>query len=361
MPRPPLWTLALIGCAWLLAVGSLRAEETAAVGESMFSADQLEQLVAPIALYPDSLVAQILMASTYPLEIVQAARWRQDHPDLEGSELEQVLGDRQWDPSVKALTNFPDLLARMNDNLDWTQDLGDAVLAQEGEVMDAVQRMRHLARDAGNLETTEEQTVVVEEKIIVVEPATEVVYVPAYSPTVVYGTVWAPARWYYPFYGYPRAYWYPPGYAASNLISFSLGVAVGAAIWRNWNWGHCDWRRRGVTINNNFDFSRNINTRDIRIGNRAGGGKFSKWEHNADHRGGVRYRDKASKQRFERAGAAGRTPRIDRDSARGFDRSGTKDISRPGQGERKRPESRDRKTAQSRDLERPASGARDGV
>jgi hypothetical protein len=355
MPRLPLWTLALLGCAWLFVAGNLRAEETGGVAESLFSADQLEQLVAPIALYPDSLVAQILMASTYPLEIVQAARWRQDNSDLEGDELELALADQSWDPSVKALTNFADLLERMNENLDWTQDLGDAVLAQEGEVMDAIQRMRHLAKEAGNLETTEEQKVIVEEKIIVVEPAAEVVYVPAYSPTVVYGSVWVPTTWYYPFYGYPRSYWYPPGYAASNLISFSIGVAVGAAIWRNWSWGRCDWRRGGVTINNNFNFSRNINTRDIKIGNRAGGGNFSKWEHNAKHRGGVRYRDNASKQRFERAGEAGRTPRIDRDTARGFDRSAKQDRARPDGGDRKRPESRGLKATQSRDVKPKAT------
>ncbi len=350
MPRLPLWTLALLGCAWLLAAGNLRAEEPEVAAEPLFSPDQLEQLVAPIALYPDSLVAQILMASTYPLEIVQAARWRKDHDELEGDALEQALADQTWDPSVKALTNFADLLTRMNDNLDWTQDLGDAVLAQEGEVMDAIQRMRHLAKDAGNLETTEEQKVIVEEKIIVVEPAAEVVYVPAYSPTVVYGSYWAPATWYYPFYGYPRTYWYPPGYAASNIISFSIGVAVGAAIWRNWNWGRCDWRRGGVTINNNFNFSRNINTRNVKMGNRGGGGNFSKWEHKPSHRGGVRYRDNASKQRFERAGEAGRTPRIDRDTARGFDRAGKKDLAGPATADRKRSETRDRKTAESRDL-----------
>lgn len=349
MPRLPTGILFLIGCAWVFAAGVLHAGEQAADADSPFSADQLEQLVAPIALYPDSLVAQILMASTYPLEIVQAARWRKDHPDLKDSELEQALADERWDPSVKALTNFPDLLARMNDNLDWTQDLGDAVLAQQSEVMDAIQRMRRLAKDAGNLETTKEQKVVVQEKVILVEPATEVVYVPAYSPTVVYGSVWAPGIWYYPFYGYPRTYWYPPGYAASNFISFSIGMAVGAAIWRNWNWGHCDWRRGGVTINNNFNFSRNINTRDINIGNRSGGGNFSKWEHNSNHRAGVRYRDNATRQRFDRAGDSGRSPRIDRDTARGFDHKGTKD--RVGTSDRKRPEGRERQPREGRDLD----------
>ena len=131
-----------------------------------------------------------------------------------------------------------------------------------------------------------------QEKIIVVEPATEVVYVPAYSPTVVYGSVWAPATYYYPWYSYPSSYWYPPGYVASNIISFGVGMAVGAAIWGNWNWGHCNWRGRGVTINNNFNFSRNINTRNFKVN--KGGGRYSNWQHNVNHRGGVRYRDSSS-------------------------------------------------------------------
>jgi len=359
MRRLPLWTTVFFGCAWLLAFSEVRAQEQQAAPDSLFSPDQLEQLVAPIALYPDSLVAQILMASTYPLEIVEADRWRERNPDLEGADLEQALGDQRWDPSVKALTNFPDLLKRMSDNLDWTQDLGDAVLAQEGEVMDAVQHMRHIAYDEGNLKTTPEQKVIVQEKVIVVEPATEVVYVPAYSPTVVYGSVWAPATYYYPWYSYPSSYWYPPGYVASNIISFGVGMAVGAAIWGNWNWGHCNWRGRGVTINNNFNFSRNINTRNFKVN--KGGGRYSNWQHNVNHRGGVRYRDSSTRQRYAKA-EGGRGARIDRDSARGFDRSGKRDLARVDSRDlkrdtrdRQRPESRDVKRPESRDVKRPES------
>lgn len=349
MRRLPLLTTILIGCAWFLALAEVRAEEEPAVGDPMFSSDQLEQLVAPIALYPDSLVAQIVMASTYPLEIVQAARWRDSNPELKDKDLEDALAAENWDPSVKALTNFPDVLKRMNDNLDWTQDLGDAVLAQEKEVMDAVQKMRHLAYDAGNLETTPEQKVIVEEKIIVVEPATEVVYVPAYSPTVVYGSVWVPATYYYPLYRYPASYWYPPGYAASNIISFGVGMAVGAAIWRNWNWGHCDWRRGSVNINNNFNFNRNVNTRNIKMGNKVGGGKYSRWEHKANHRGGVRYRDNSTKQRFAKAGGGSGKARIDRDAARGFDRGGKKDRARADNRDLKSPKTRDKQRFEGQD------------
>jgi hypothetical protein len=337
------------------------AQETGEIQQA-FASDQLEQLVAPIALYPDSLVAQILMAATYPLEIVQAARWREANPDLQGDDLEKALADHPWDPSVKALTNFPDVLKRMNENLDWTQDLGDAVLAQEQDVMDAVQRLRRYAHDEGNLETTPEQVVTVKEKVIVVEPATEVVYVPAYNPTVVYGSVWVPRTYYYPVYSYPPSYWYPPGYVASRVIAFGVGMAITAAIWDRWNWGHCDWRRGNITINNNFNFSRNINTANIRIGDRGRkDGKFSRWEHNAKHRGGVRYRDKSVRERYEKGGRD-RSARIDRDTARGFDRGGSRDKSRDlprGDRDSQRPSKRDREQAKTRDMQKPSLSDRE--
>ena len=173
MQRFPLWTTLLIG-TWLLVFSEVRAQAPKTAEQPTFSKDQIEQLVAPVALYPDSVVAQVLMASTYPIEIVQASRWREKNPKLKGNDLEQALASQSWDPSVKALTNFPDVLKDMSDNLDWTQDLGDAMLAQEKDVMDAVQHMRRLAYDAGNLKTTPEQKVVVQEKTIVVEPAKEV-------------------------------------------------------------------------------------------------------------------------------------------------------------------------------------------
>lgn len=354
MRHSTLWTIVFIGVAWISAQASAQAQGQGTAAAPAFSTDQIEQLVAPIALYPDSLVAQILMAATYPLEIVQAQRWREKNPDLEGKDLEQALASEQWDPSVKAVTNFPDVLKRMSDNLDWTQDLGDAVLAQEKAVMDAVQRMRRMAYDDGNLKTTPEQKVVVEEKIIVVEPATDVVYVPAYNPTVVYGSAWVPTTYYYPIYRHPASYWYPPGYAASNIISFGIGMAVGAAIWRNWNWGHCDWRRGSVTINNNFNFKRNVNTGNINIGNKVGGGRFSKWEHNPSHRGGVRYRDKSTQKRFTKAAREGsRSSRIDRNTARGFDRKGSKDLARAETRDAQRIDRRDEKRPRTRETRSP--------
>jgi hypothetical protein len=172
-----------------------------------FSKEQIEQLVAPIALYPDALVAQVLMASTYPLEVVQAARWSKENPKVTGKALEDAMQKQPWDPSVKSLAATPQVLAMMNDKLDWTQKLGDAFLAQQKEVMDSVQRLRSKALAAGNLKSGKEQKVTTEQEgnttIVKIEPANpEVVYVPVYNPAVIYGP------WPYP--AYPPYYYYPP-------------------------------------------------------------------------------------------------------------------------------------------------------
>jgi hypothetical protein len=162
-------------------------------GDKTFKQEELDQLVAPIALYPDSLLAQIFMASTYPLEVVLAGKWVKANPELKGDALTAALEKEDWDPSVKSLVNFPQVLDMMNEKLDWTQKLGDAFLAQQKDVMDTVQKLRAKAEAEGNLKTTEEQKVVVEKETqtIIIEPAkTEVVYVPTYNPTVVYGPWW---------------------------------------------------------------------------------------------------------------------------------------------------------------------------
>ena len=149
-------------------------------------------MVAPVALYPDPLLMQILIASTYPLEVVEADRWRRQHADLKGDALDKALEERDWDPSVEGLTEFPDLLKRMSENLDWTKDVGDAFLAQKDQVFEAVQRMRRRAQEAGTLQTTKEQTIVKEKETIVIQPADpQVVYVPTYPPTA-YGPSYAP-------------------------------------------------------------------------------------------------------------------------------------------------------------------------
>jgi hypothetical protein len=275
-----------------------------------FTPEQLEQIVAPIALYSDPLLTQTLMASTYPLEIVQAARWVQKNPTLKGDALEKALQDQTWDPAVKSICGLPEVLKRLDENLDWTQDLGDAFLADQAALMDAVQRMRQKAQDAGHLKTTEQQKVTQrEDKIIVIEPANpEVVYVPTYYPTAVYGS------WSYPYCYYPPMYpAYPPGYPA---FTFAVGVAWGAAMWGgcSWGWGHTD-----VDINidhhNTFvDRTESADRRADRQQNR-GDGKF---QHKPEHRQGVRYRDTATAQKFEGKGGAGVADRATRDAARGY-------------------------------------------
>src|SRR4030095_16091502 len=183
-------------------------------------------LAAPIALYPDSLVAQILIAATYPLEIVQADRFAKQNKNLKGDALTKALEQQKWEPSIKSLVNFPQVLTMMSEKLDWTQKLGDAFLADQKLVLDTIQSMRAKAQAAGNLKTTKEQIVIVEEKIIKIEPASpQVIYVPTYNPTVVYGA------WPYP--ASPPYSYYPPGYVATTAaFSFMAGAAVGAA------WGY---------------------------------------------------------------------------------------------------------------------------
>ena len=294
--------------------------------EDIFTPEQLEQLVAPIALYPDALLMQILMASTYPLEIVEADRWISKQPDLKGDALDKALLDKDWDPSVKSLTTLPSVLTQMSDNLDWTQDLGDAFLAQQNDLMDTVQIMRGKAYDSGNLQTTEQQQVTQNpDKIIVIQQASpEVVYVPTYSPTVVYGPTWG-----YPSYYYPAMYpYYPPGY---GLLAFGVGVAVGGAIWggANWGWGNNDVN---IDIDRHNEFNRNTNNNfngdrgqgdrgqgNRGQGNRGQGGKES-WQHDASHRKGVDYK---SKDVAQRNGASAGSNRVTKDQARGRSTSPT--------------------------------------
>jgi uncharacterized membrane protein YgcG len=202
--------------------------------------EQLQRLVAPIALYPDSLVAQILAASTFPDQIVEADRWVQQHQDLKGDALAQAVDQQPWDPSVKALTAFPTVLGNMDKNLSWTSSLGDAYYNQQQAVMDAIQVMRHKAEQAGNLKSTPQQTVAQQGPDVVIQPANpQVVYVPAYDPWAVYG---------YPVAPWP--YWYPyPGiWFGGPYLSFGIGFGVGFFGGFGWGWGHwgADWHGHGV-------------------------------------------------------------------------------------------------------------------
>src|SRR5262245_43498074 len=349
-----------------------------------FSAEEIEQIVAPIALYPDSLLAQVFMASTYPLEVVEAARFSRENPNLKDAALDAKLKDKTWDASVKSLVSFPQVLTMMDEKLDWTQKLGDAFLAQQKDVMDGVQRLRARAHAEGNLESNEQQKVTVQPapptEVNVQQAPTEVnvqqaptqvtveqappqvieqanpqvVYVPSYNPTVVYG------GWPYP--SYPPYAYYPPGYIAGSALWFGAGMAVGAAVWGDCDWGHGDV---DVDIDNYQNFNQNTSIdrgdrtnveggdrgeqggrgergeserasdrggdrggRNDRAADRGGnrGGKQS-WQHDPSHRKGSQYRDKATQQKYDRGGPKGAESR---EAFRGRAEQGRQQIAREG-------------------------------
>ena len=212
--------------------------------------EQLQQLVAPIALYPDSLVAQILAASTFPEQVVEADRWVQAHPDLKGDALGQAVDQQPWDPSVKALAAFPSVLGNMDKNLSWTSSLGDAYYNQQADVMDAIQVMRRRAQEAGNLKTTPQQTVTTQDSTISIEPADpDVVYVPAYDPWLVYGG---------PVMAWPGWYPYPGIWFGGPYLSFGIGFGIGWFGGFGWGWGHWgfDWHDRYAMYNHGRYYSR---------------------------------------------------------------------------------------------------------
>jgi hypothetical protein len=254
--------------------------------------EQLDSLVAPIALYPDPLLSQTLVASTYPLEIIQLQQWLEKNKNLKDQALADAVKKQDWDPSIQAMAALPAVVKQMADNITWTTDLGNAFLAQQDDVMDAVQRMRKKAKDGGNLKSSEQQKVetkVVEhQQVIVIEQASpEVVYVPSYNPTVVYGALAYP----YPPIAYP-----PPGYYAAGMaISFGVGIAMGAA-WGGGGWGYnCGWGgNNNININYNNNFVRNSNRQNV--SNRTGG--RGTWQHNPAHRGGAPYSNAATAKRF---------------------------------------------------------------
>ena len=212
--------------------------------ETAWSPDELNQLVAPIALYPDALVAQILAAASYPGEIDDADQWIQQRSDLKGEELAKAADSQSWDPSVKALTQFPSVLAMMNKNLSWTSALGDAYVSQPQNVLDAVQAMRQRAQQSGNLTSTPQEAVSTEGQTITIQPADpDVVYVPEYDPWDVYGE---PVEYYPGWVGDPEAF-------AGPGIAFGLGIGVGVFGGFGWGWHHwgADWRGHGVVYNHN--------------------------------------------------------------------------------------------------------------
>jgi hypothetical protein len=313
-------------CVWLLVLSLMVpaggfAQDTDPE-PPVFRQEELDQMLAPVALYPDPLLVQVLMAATYPLEVVQAARWVNQNPDLKDDNLAAALEQKNWDPSVKSLVNFPTVLAMMNDNLEWTQNLGDAFLGQKDEVMATVQTLRAKAQAQGTLKTTPEQVVVVEEESIVIEPADpQIVYVPAYNPFMVYGPWWYPE--------YPPYYYHPHGYAviSSGFVTFSVGVALGAA-W-GYAWGHPNWHGRHVYVNpaQNISINRYYHNHARQNNMYMSGHGHSEWRHDPVHRKGVEYRAPGMRQQF----GQGRTPGADtRKDFRGFDSGGQNQHRTPG-------------------------------
>jgi hypothetical protein len=274
--------------------------------------EQIDALVAPIALFPDDLLAQTLVASTYPLEIIQLQQWMVKHKDLKDKALADAVAKEDWDPSIQTMAAVPEVVKRLSDDIQWTTDLGNVFLEQQSEVMESVQRMRKKAKDKGALESNEQQKVetkVIEEKTVIVVQSSnpEVVYVPSYSPVAVYGP---------PVYPYPPIYYpyYAPGAA---FVTFGVGMAMGAAIWGGSCCG-CGWGGGGdvdINVNNNFNKNTNINNKsgnNVNNGNRGnnsgnrgnaatnkgGAGGGNKWSHNPQHRGAAPYGDKATANKF---------------------------------------------------------------
>jgi len=312
----------------VLLLAGATAYAAAPADKPAFKPEELEQMLAPIALYPDTLLSQVLVASTYPLEVVQADRWVKKNTELKGDALTKALEDQSWDPSVKSLVNFPQVLTVMSDNLDVTVKIGDAFIGQQKDVMATIQKLRGKAQETGNLKSTSEQKVSVEKQdntqVIVIEPADpQVVYVPTYSPTVYYST------WPYP--AYPPYPYYPPGYVVRPGVAFGAGIAIGFA-W-GYAWNHFDWHGGDIDIDvdRNADINRNIDRdkykKDFQDRNpnlKDGKGKF---QHDPSHRQGVAYRDQKT------AGQFGRTTTADaaraRESFRGRAQTGTQAFS-PG-------------------------------
>ena len=379
MTLPLRWLAALLMIALLGLVGPAVGAERA--GDPL-PKERIEQLVAPIALYPDALLTQILMAATYPLDVVQADRWSQDHRDLQGEALDQAVRGESWDDSVKVLVQFPAVLGFMSAHLDWTQDLGDAVLGQLPDLTDAIQRLRGEAERAGSLQSNDRQRVEKAEETIVIQPAAaDTVYVPTYDPTKVYGQS-APSATYYPaVYAdaatsymatqpastvvYPATqpttvYTTPTTSTNEGLIGFGAGALVGglltaAIMWDDdddhiywggpgywggssyWSqpayWNNQGWRSaNNINIDRNIDIDRTrINTGDINIDRGNIGNQVTHWEHNPARRGSVAYRDSATSSRF-----AGRQPEpvISRDEARGRLQGGdlSRDLTGQGRG-----------------------------
>jgi hypothetical protein len=257
-----------------------------------FTQQELDQMLAPIALYPDSLLSQILMAATYPLEVVEAARWSKANPNLKGDQAVQAVAQNAWDPSVKSLVAFPQILMMMDEKLTWMERLGDAFLTQQLLVLDTVQHLRQSASAAGNLSSNDQIRVDQQGQSIVIEPANpQVVYVPYYNPMVMYGPWWWPA--------YQPVYWDPwPGDFRGPRFGVGFTWGVGISVGPRFFFGTFNWPYRSVfvgKVNNFYYHPRNVN-------------RVTVWAHNPTHRRGVRYQDLALRQHFGRMRASPEMP-----------------------------------------------------
>ena len=245
-------------------------------------------MLAPIALYDDALLSQVLMAASYPLEIVEAARWSEANPNLKGDAAVTAVADKTWDVSVKSLVAFPSVLKQLSDHLDWTQKLGDALIGQQADVATSIQRLRAKASAAGTLKTGKEQTVTTQtqgsETTIAIQPTDpQVVYVPTYDPNTAYG------QWSNP--SYPPTLSYPTGGALMSGLAWGVGIAAAGAMFSSWNWSSGG---SGNYVNVNANRATNID----RNYNRANVGTGGRWQHDASHRKGVAYRDPAARQQY---------------------------------------------------------------
>ena len=300
--RQALHFVALVALVALVAAsltGAARAQN------ATFKDEEIDQMLAPIALYPDSLLSQVLMASTYPVDVKSAAAWSKAHPDAKGDEAVKQVQNEPWEPSVQSLVAFPQVLAMMDGKPDDVQRLGDAFLADPGRVMDRVQFLRKKAQEAGNLKSTEQQKVSQQtdsgKQVIVIEPAQpQAVYVPVYQPTV-YGPWWYPS--YPPYYWPPPPYYYPGAAFVGGVLWGAAIVGISNSLWGGFHWG-------GNDVNINVNRYNNINT------NRQINANQNNFQHNAERRGDVPYRDSKSREQFGNKQAAGAK---DREAYRGKD------------------------------------------
>ena len=282
-----------------LTTQSALAQDSASLEpEEKYNREELAQMLAPIALYPDALLSQILMASTYPIEVIEADRWIRKNQGLTGDRLDDALLNREWDPSVKAICHFPSILALMSERIAETTTLGNAFLAQEPEVMEMIQKLREEAYAQGNLNTTSEQKVVVEKETIIIEPADPgIIYVPFYDPYFVYGPWWWPPA-------YPPYYWGPSGVSVGTGISFRPGVYFGVSFL---SWSYFDWHHHYIYIDGH---KRPRFVRHDRWVVKPG-----RWSHVPSHRRGVAYREKTTARKY---GQSPQRPTTFRRDTRGF-------------------------------------------